>query len=75
MPRLRRLRSRNKAAGLNKPELRPQRLKPIDYAAITAWVNRLREKACLSFMAEGPGLKPLEFIGYIQGAEAPCSLR
>ena len=25
--------------------------------------------------AEGPGLKPIEFIGFIQGAEAPCSLR
>jgi hypothetical protein len=25
--------------------------------------------------AEGPGLKPLDSIGLIQGAEAPCSLR
>jgi hypothetical protein len=25
--------------------------------------------------AEGPGLKPLEFIGLFQGTEAPCSLR
>ena len=25
--------------------------------------------------AEGPGLKPIEFIGFFQGAEAPCSLR
>ena len=23
----------------------------------------------------GPGLKPIEFIGFFQGAEAPCSLR
>jgi hypothetical protein len=25
--------------------------------------------------AKGPGLKPLDSIGLIQGAEAPCSLR
>jgi hypothetical protein len=25
--------------------------------------------------AKGPGLKPIETIGLIQGAEAPCSLR
>ena len=38
-------------------------------------LHRLRKKAWLSLLAEGPGLKPLESIGFIQGAEAPCSLR
>jgi hypothetical protein len=31
--------------------------------------------AALLLFAEGPGLKPPEFIDFIQGAEAPCSLR
>jgi hypothetical protein len=29
----------------------------------------------LPLLEEGPGLKPLDIIGFIQGAEAPYSLR
>jgi len=43
--------------------------------AAGAWLDRLRIKAVLALCAEGPGLKPLDPIGFIQGAEAPCSLR
>ena len=42
--------------------------------AFAARVNRLRDKSCLEVRAKGPGLKPIDSIGLIQGAEAPCSL-
>jgi hypothetical protein len=32
------------------------------------------EDLCFTF-CESPGLMPSEFIGIIQGAEAPCSLQ
>jgi hypothetical protein len=32
-------------------------------------------KGCSPFRAKGPGLKPLGFMGFIQRAEAPCSLQ
>jgi hypothetical protein len=43
--------------------------------SLTARVKRLRKKAVLALRPKDPGLKPLESIGFIQGAEAPCSLR
>src|SRR5208283_3992159 len=43
--------------------------------ALRAGRNRLRKKACLALRAKGPGLKPLDTLGLIQWAEAPCSLR
>ena len=43
--------------------------------AASARRDRLRKKAVLALLAKGPGLKPLYSIGFIQGAEAPCSLR
>jgi len=36
---------------------------------------RLRKKAVLARQEEGPGLKPLNFMGFIQWPEGPCSLR
>ena len=38
-------------------------------------MSRLRKNSILVLDANGPGLKPIESIGPIQGAEAPCSLR
>jgi len=42
--------------------------------ALRAGRNRLRKKTCSALRAKGPGLKPLDALGLIQGAEAPCSL-
>jgi hypothetical protein len=38
-------------------------------------LKRVLKKDYLELRAKDPGLKPLDSIGLIQGAEAPCSLR
>jgi hypothetical protein len=47
----------------------------MDFASLMDGLKRLRKKAVLALRAKDPGLKPIEFIGFFQGAEAPCSLR
>jgi hypothetical protein len=47
-------------------------LKPVPFKTEA---DEVLKKAILPFLTENPGLKPVEFIGFFQGAEAPCSLR
>jgi hypothetical protein len=57
------------------PKTAPQGLKPVVFCqSFTERLKRLRKKADLAHRAKDPGLKPLEFVDFIQGAEAPCSL-